>query len=48
MRVGDVYAALLAQGHDADKASVRKALHDRSLGSDPRLRRVGRGLYAAS
>jgi len=46
MRVNDVYAALLAQGYDANKASIRKALHDRSRGPAPRLRRVGHGLYA--
>lgn len=38
-------AALLAHGHDASKASIRKALHDRSQGPAPRLRRVGHGLY---
>ena len=46
MRVDDVYVALLAQGHEANKASIRKALHDRSRGPAPQLRRVGHGLYA--
>jgi len=45
MRVGDVHAALLEQGRDANKASIRKALHDRSRGPAPRLLRVGHGLY---
>jgi len=48
MRVGDVSAALLAQGHDTNKASIRKALHDRPRGPAPRLLRIGHGLYTGA
>lgn len=47
LRIADVCAALREQGLEANPATVRKALHDRSRGTDPRLRRVGRGVYAA-
>ena len=46
IRAADVHAALAAQGHDANKDSIRKALHDRTRGPAARLRRVGHGLYA--
>ena len=45
LRVADVYDALRAEGFRSNRASVRKALHDRSRGKAPRLRRVGYGLY---
>ena len=45
LRIAEVCAVLRNQGLDANPASVRKALHDRSRGPSPRLRRVARGLY---
>jgi len=47
LRVAEVCAALREQGVAANPASVRKALYDRSRGTDPRLRRVSRGVYAS-